>query len=204
MTHSSHTKSSVSIDLFNLPPLPDTRRQSTMPQEIPNDLFLPDGKNSRLSQIINTWTFRRLTSDGNECVGVEISYLEHTYSTKYYVFNQVNGQINAIHDDSLESTEFTGRFSPFKLDKLEQKVCWLADQQEDEDVFSAQQPPKQQVVPQAQDSDMNSVLQSIEDLTGMRFCSPNYSPIPQVGNMNQQQPRISVPTSTPIADLWLD
>ena len=34
MAHSSHTKSNVSIDLFNLPPLPDTRKQSTMICEI--------------------------------------------------------------------------------------------------------------------------------------------------------------------------
>ena len=73
-----------------------------MPHEIPNDFFLPDGKNSRLSQTTNTWTFRRLTPDGNEGVGVEIGYLEHAYSTKYYVINQINGQINAIHEDNLE------------------------------------------------------------------------------------------------------
>ena len=137
-------------------------------------------------------------------LGVGISYLECGYGTKCYIIDQVNGQINAIHDDSLELTEFTGHFSPFNLDKLEQEVCRLADQ-EDKDVFSApQQPPKQQIAPQAQDSDMNSGLQSIDNLTGMGFCSPNYIPIPQVRNTNQQQPRISVPTSIPIADLWLD
>ena len=54
MACSSRTKSSVSIDLFNLPPLPDTRRQSTMQCEIPNDFFLPDGKNTQLSKIVNT------------------------------------------------------------------------------------------------------------------------------------------------------
>ena len=32
----------------------------------------------------------------------------------------------------------------------------------------------------------------------MGFCSPNYSPIPPVRNTNQQQPRVSLPTSTPI------
>ena len=53
--------------------------------EIPNDFFLPDGKNSRLSQIVNTWTFGRLTLDGNEGVGVKISYLECAYGMKYYV-----------------------------------------------------------------------------------------------------------------------
>ena len=66
-------------------------------------------------------------------------------------------------------------------------------------LFSApQQPPKQPVAPQAQESDTNSGLQNIEDLTGMGFCSPNYSPIPPVGNTNQQQPRVSLLTSTPI------
>ena len=121
--------------MFNLPPLPDARRQSAMLCEILNEFFLPDGKNFRLSQIINTWTFRRPTPDGNEGVGVEISYLEHACGTKYYVINQVNGQINAIHDDNIELTEFTGHFSPFNLDELELKVCRLADHQEDEDVF---------------------------------------------------------------------
>ena len=123
MAHSSHTKSSVSIDLFNLPPLPDARRQSTMLGEFQNDFFLPDGKNSRLSQIVNTWTFGRLTPDGNEGVGIKIGYLKHDYGTKYYVIDNMNGQINAIHDDSIELTEFTGCFSPFNLDELERKVC---------------------------------------------------------------------------------
>ena len=30
---------------------------------------------------------------------------------KYYIMDQVNGNINVIHDDSLESTEFVGHFS---------------------------------------------------------------------------------------------
>ena len=34
----------------------------------------------------------------------------------------------------------------------------------------------------------------------MGFCSPNYSPIPPVRNTNQQQPRVSLLTSTPITD----
>ena len=72
-----------------------------------------------MSQIVNTWTFGRLTLDGNEDVGVEISHLECAYSTKYYVVGQVNGHINAIHDDKIELTEFTGCFSPLDLDDLE-------------------------------------------------------------------------------------
>ena len=83
MAHFSCTRSSVSIDLFNLPPLPDTRRQSTMQCETPNDFFLPDGKNTQLSKIINTWTFDRLTPNGNEGVGVQMDYLECAYDTRY-------------------------------------------------------------------------------------------------------------------------
>ena len=133
MVHSSHTKSYISIDLLNLPALPDERRQTTMFCKIPNDFFLPDGKSSRLSQIVNTWTFGRLTPDGNEGVGIEIPYLEHAYGTKYYVVNQVYGHINAIHDDSIESMEFTGCFSPFDLNELELKVCKLEDHQNGQD-----------------------------------------------------------------------
>ena len=88
MAHSSHTKSSVSTDLFNFPPLPDPRRQSTMQCEIPNDFFLPDSKNTQLSQIVNTWTFDRLTPNSNEGVGVQMDYLECAYETKYYVINK--------------------------------------------------------------------------------------------------------------------
>ena len=61
-------------------------------------------------------------------LGVEIAYLECAYSTKYYLVDQINGQINAIHDDSIELTDFVGCFSPFNLDELESKVCKIADQ----------------------------------------------------------------------------
>ena len=118
MAHSYHTKSSVSIDLFNLPPLPNMRKHSTMICKIPNNFFLLDGKNPQLSKVVNTWTFDRLTPNGNEGVGVKLDYLECTYGTRYYVIDKVNGDINAIHDESLKLTEFKGHFSPFDLDKL--------------------------------------------------------------------------------------
>ena len=95
--------------------------------------FYQMGKNSRLSQIVNTWTFGRLTPDGNEGVGVKISYLECTYGMKYYVMDQVNGNINVIHDDSLESTEFVGHFCPFNLEELELKLCKIMDYHENVD-----------------------------------------------------------------------
>ena len=126
MARYSHTKISVSIDLFNLPPLPDTRKHSTMICEIPNDFFLPDGKNTQLSKVINTWTFDRLTPNGNEGVGVKLDYIECAYGTRYCVIDKVNGDINAIHDESLELTEFKGHFRPFNLDDLEARICRLS------------------------------------------------------------------------------
>ena len=68
-----------------------------------------------------TWTFDRLTLNGNEGVGAQINYLVCAYRTKYYVVDKVNGKINAIHDDSLELTEFKGHFSPFNLEELEMR-----------------------------------------------------------------------------------
>ena len=200
MAHSSHTKSSVSIDLFNLPPLPDARRQSMMHCEIPNDFFLLDGKNTQLSQIVNTWTFNRLTPNGNEGVGVQIDYLECAYETKYYMVDKVNGQINAIHDYSLELTEFKGHFSPFNLDELEMKVCRLADQNKDEDDL-----PEPQDVLQAYDSDSNLGSHSTEDMTGMGFDPNNYSPTPPVWNAALQQ-GAALPTSMhkPVGDANLN
>ena len=133
MTCSSHARSRISIDLFNLSSLLDERRQTTMIYDFPNDFFLPDRKNSRLNQIVNKWIFGRQTPDGNEGVDVEIAYLEYAYGTKYYLVDQVNGHINVIHDDSIESTEFAGHFSPFDLNELELKLCKLVDHHGGED-----------------------------------------------------------------------
>ena len=98
-----------------------------MINDFPNDFYLPDRKNSRISQIINKWIFSRQTPDGNEGVGVEIPYVEHAFSTKFYLVNQVNGNINAIHDNSIEPTDFFGCFSPFNLKELEFDVWRVAD-----------------------------------------------------------------------------
>ena len=171
--------------------------------EISNNFFLPDGKNSRLSQVVNTWTFGRLTPDGNEGVGMEISYLECAYSTKYFIMDQVNGHINAIHNDSIELTEFIGHFNPFNLDELELKVCKLAGHYEGENDTTQNIPALQQnKFHPLHDSDASSGQQNIEDLTDMGFNTPNYSPIPAVRITAPQQPvdvrsGASVPTSMP-------
>ena len=170
MAHSSHTKSSISIDLFNLSLLPDMRKHSTMICEIPNDFFLPDGKNTQLSKVVNTWTFDRLTPNGNEGVGVKIDYLEHAYGTRYYVIDKVN--INAIHDESLELTEFKGHFSPFDLENLEAKICRLANGKDEEDVAEKQ---NTQLLRLTDPRTLNMAMYE-----GMGFDENNYSPIPPV------------------------
>ena len=198
MAHSSHTKSSVSIDLFNLPPLPDARRWSTMFCKITNDFFLPNLKNTRFNQVANAWTFDRLTLNGNEGVGVEIKYLEHAYNTRYYVIDQVNGHISAIHDDSIELTEFLGHFCPFNLEELKMKVGNLADHNRAANELTQGIVASQQACQhQTEDSAPNSKLHSLENLTDMGFHIPNYSPIPPFRNAASQQPGAAVPTSTP-------
>ena len=170
MARSSRTKSSVSIDLFNLPPLPDAKKHSAMISEIQNDFFLPDGKNTQLSKAVNTWTFDRLTPNGNEGVGIKLDCLEHAYGTKYFVIDKVNGDINAIHDESLELTEFKGRFRPFDLDDLETKIGRLSKRggDEEDDI-------EQEITPRLCLRDPRTL--NMDEYEGMGFQVNNYSPI---------------------------
>ena len=192
MARSSRTKSSVSIDLFNLPLLPDARKHSTMICEIPNDFFLPDGKNTQLSKVVNTWTFDRLTPNGNEGVGVKLDYLERAYGTRYYVIDKVNSDINAIHDESLELTEFKGHFRPFDLDDLEARICRLSKRAGDEEDDA-----EQQITPQLHLRDPRTL--NMEEYEGMGFDENNYSPIQLI---NRESPKLVAPrpTSTPKLD----
>ena len=76
-------------------------------------------------------------------LGNSIRLLEHAYSTRYYVINRVNDDINAIHDVSLKLTEFKGHFSLFDLENLEAKVCRLALGNRDEgDAVESQNNPQ--------------------------------------------------------------
>ena len=132
-----------------------------------------------------------MTPNGNEGVGVQIDYLENVYGTRYYVVKKANGQINAIHDASLELTEFKGHFSPFDLDNLELKVYRLAiGDKYEEDIFEPQGTLQRCY------SDPNSRTQNMEEFTGMGFDENNYSQIPPVSKVTSQQ-RTTRPTSTP-------
>ena len=163
-----------------------------MISEIPNDFFLPDGKNTQLSKVINTWTFDRLTPNGNEGVGVKLDYLERVYGTRYFVIDKVNGDINAIHDESLELTEFKGHFRPFDLDDLEARICKLSKRARDEGDAE-----EQHITPRLRLRDPRTL--NMDEYEGMGFDMNNYSPIQPINRESPKNvnPR---PTSTPKLD----
>ena len=83
----THLKWDLSIDLFNLPPVPDSNKQNAMDAylDIPNNYYIPDGKNSRLLDWVERREFKRKTIDGNEGFVLQIPFLEHGFGTKYFV-----------------------------------------------------------------------------------------------------------------------
>ena len=89
MACSSCSKGSVSVDLFNLPTLPDERRVATSYLDIPVNFYLPDGKNSKISKIVSRQTFDRKTPDGNEGFVIEIQYLRRAFGTKMYLIDKL-------------------------------------------------------------------------------------------------------------------
>lgn len=95
MAHSYHARSNVLIDLFGLPSLLDEKRTILMICNFPSNFYVPDGKNSKINQIINKWVFDSHTPDGNEGVRIEIPYLKCAYCTRYYDIDTISG-INRI------------------------------------------------------------------------------------------------------------
>ena len=133
MSHSSRSKGYVSVDLFNLPTLPDERRVATSYLDIPVNFYLPDGKNSKISKIVGRQAFDRQTPDGNEGFVIEIQYLERAFSTNTYLIDKVTGSLFVLYDDHIESTGLCGSECMFDLQELEFHICDLADQRNGED-----------------------------------------------------------------------
>ena len=154
MAHSSHSKGSVSVNLFNLPTLPDERRVATSYLDIPVDFYLPDGKNSKISKIVSRQAFDRQTPDGNEGVVIEIQYLKRAFGTNTYLIDKVTGSLFALHDDHIESTGLCGSECVFDLKELEFHICDLADWRNgEEDTGSIAEERQTAHVPQPQTPD---------------------------------------------------
>ena len=128
MARSSRSKGSVSVDLFNLPTLPDERRVATSYLDIPVNFYLPDRKNSKISRIVD-----RQTPDGNEGFVTEIQYLERAFNMNTYLIDKVTGSLFVLHNDHIKSTGLCGSECVFDLQELEFHICNLADRRNGED-----------------------------------------------------------------------
>ena len=100
---------SVSIDLFNLPPLPDEQNKEESYMDVPYNYFIPDGKNSRLLDRTDRVEFNREPIEGNTGFQLKIPYLEHAFGTKYLIMDRVTGSMMGIYDDKVEQIDLKGQ-----------------------------------------------------------------------------------------------
>ena len=59
--------------------------------DIPNNYYIPDGKNSRLWNITNRKGLNRQRVVGNEGFVLEIPFLEGAFGTKHFIIDEING-----------------------------------------------------------------------------------------------------------------
>ena len=110
---------SVSVDLFNLPPLPNKRNKEESYMDMPYNYYIPDGKNSRLLDRTDRVEFNRETLDGNTGFQLKIPYLEHAFGTKYFIMDRVTGSMMGICDDKVEQIDLKGHLKPFNINQLD-------------------------------------------------------------------------------------
>ena len=115
----THSHKSVSIDLFNLPPLPNERNKEESYMDMPYNYYVPDGKNSRLLDRTDRVEFDRETLEGNTGFQLKIPYLEHAFSTKYFIMDRVTGSMMGIYDDKVEQIDLKGQLKPFNINQLD-------------------------------------------------------------------------------------
>ena len=115
----THLCKSVSIDLFNLPPLPDEHNTEESYMDVPYNYYIPDGKNSRLLDRTDRVEFDRETLEGNTGSQLKIPYLEHAFGTKYFIMDCVTGSMMGIYDDKVEQIDLKGQLKPFNINQLD-------------------------------------------------------------------------------------
>ena len=71
--------------------------------DIPNNYYIPDGKNSRLLDLVERREFKRKTIDSNEGFVIQIPFLECAFGTKYFIVDKQNGNMMGIFDDKVET-----------------------------------------------------------------------------------------------------
>ena len=68
--------------------------------DVPNNFYIPDGKNSRLLQITD-----RKTLDCKEGFMLEIPFLECAFRTKKFVIDKIADGMMGIYDDKVKEIE---------------------------------------------------------------------------------------------------
>ena len=115
----THSRKSVLIDLFNLPPLPNEQNTEESYMDVPYNYYIPDGKNSRLLDRTDRVEFDRETLDSNTGFQLKILYLEHAFGTKYFIMDWVTGSMMGIYDDKVEQIDLKGQLKPFNINQLD-------------------------------------------------------------------------------------
>ena len=87
--------------------------------DVPNNYYIPDGKNSRLLDRTDRVEFNRETIRGNMGFRLEIPYLKGTLSTKYFVMDKFTGSMMGIYDDKVKQIELQGQLKPFNINQLD-------------------------------------------------------------------------------------
>ena len=119
------SKKEISIDLFNLPPLPDERNALDAYMDVLNNFYIPDGKNTRLMDCVKRREFEGKTIDDNKGFVLQIPFLEHAFGTMYYVVDKQNGHMMGIFNDKLEDIGCGAQMKPFNLTQLSHMIATL-------------------------------------------------------------------------------
>ena len=115
----THSCKSISIDLFNLPPLPNEWNKEESYMDVPYHYYIPNGKNSRLLDRTYRVEFDRETIEGNTGFQLKIPYLEYAFGTKHFVMDKITGSMMGIYDDKVEQIDLKGQLKPFNINQLD-------------------------------------------------------------------------------------
>ena len=119
----THSKKSILINVFNLPPLPDERNALDAYMDVPHNFYIPDGKNTRLMDCVERREFEGQTIDNNQ--RFVLPFLEGAFGMLYYVIDKQNGHMMGIIDDQLQSIDCGAQMEPFNLTQLSQMLTTL-------------------------------------------------------------------------------
>ena len=93
--------------------------------DIPNNYYIPDGKNSRLLDLVERREFKRKTIDGNERFVLQIPFLEQAFGTKYFVVDKQNSSMMGIFDNKVETISAEAQMKPFNLAQLSHMIATI-------------------------------------------------------------------------------